>query len=98
MFLMNDNLIKSFQRPEHLLVTSGPYSFARHPGYLGWAIWAVSTQILLRNPLSFPVFIFAQHSFFSSRIPYEEMILSEFFGEKYDVYRKKTRTWMIGIP
>ena len=26
--------------------------FVRHPGYLGWFIWAVGTQVLLCNPLS----------------------------------------------
>lgn len=41
---------------QHVLVTSGVYSFSRHPGYLGWLLWAVGTQVLLQNPLSTPLF------------------------------------------
>ncbi len=25
--------------------------YIRHPGYLGWLVWAVGTQILLANPI-----------------------------------------------
>ena len=25
--------------------------YCRHPGYLGWFVWAVGTQLLLVNPL-----------------------------------------------
>jgi len=27
------------------------YRYVRHPGYLGWLIWAVGTQVLLTNPV-----------------------------------------------
>lgn len=30
----------------------------RHPGYLGWFIWAVGTQFLLVNPVSIAVFAY----------------------------------------
>ena len=28
----------------------------RHPGYLGWMVWAIGTQVLLLNPLSTVLF------------------------------------------
>lgn len=30
----------------------------RHPGYLGWCVWAVATQLLLANPLCTLLFCF----------------------------------------
>lgn len=39
------------RRPGHDLVTRGVYSLARHPGYLGWLVWAPATQLLLGNPV-----------------------------------------------
>lgn len=38
------HLIQYSKRKDHVLVTDGPYRFVRHPGYAGWAIWAISTQ------------------------------------------------------
>ncbi len=37
---------------EHRLVTNGVYRLCRHPSYLGWFVWSVSTQLLLGNPIS----------------------------------------------
>jgi len=37
------------KEPTHGLVTCGVYSLLRHPGYAGFALWAVGTQLVLRN-------------------------------------------------
>jgi len=34
------------------VVTTGIYSFSRHPGYFGWFLWSIGTQLLLSNPVS----------------------------------------------
>lgn len=44
------------KRDVHDLVTRGVYRWARHPGYLGWLLWAVGTQLLLANPASVVLF------------------------------------------
>jgi len=31
----------------HRVIDTGPYSFVRHPGYLGFAGWILSTPLLL---------------------------------------------------
>jgi hypothetical protein len=41
----------------------------RHPGYLGWFIWAPSTQLILMNPICFGLFIAMAWYFFNDRIP-----------------------------
>ncbi|GLC57133.1 hypothetical protein PLESTB_001187000 [Pleodorina starrii] len=42
--------IRTTQDPTHVLVTRGIYRYIRHPGYLGWYIWCLGTQVLLANP------------------------------------------------
>jgi protein-S-isoprenylcysteine O-methyltransferase len=88
------HVIRTEARPEHRLVTHGVYAVWRHPGYFGWAVWAVGTQVLLRNPLATPLFALAAHSFFADRIPYEEAHLTAIFGEAYVRYKRRTPTYL----
>ena len=74
----------------HVLVTSGVYQLVRHPSYFGWTLWAVGTQVMLVNPISIVGFIGASVMFFKDRIPYEEELLVDFFGEAYIKYALKT--------
>eukprot|EP00899_Mesostigma_viride_P005891 jgi/Mesvir1/15302/Mv06511-RA.1 len=62
--------IKHTRRADHRLVTEGIYRYIRHPGYLGWFIWSVGTQVLLCNPICIPAFTYVSWSFFATRIPY----------------------------
>lgn len=87
--------IQFTKRPGHTLVTYGVYGCCRHPGYAGWFLWALSTQILLANPVSFVVFSIIAWRFFNIRIQVEDNTLNFFFGAKYRQY--KGRTWS-GIP
>ncbi|CAI5947895.1 unnamed protein product [Closterium sp. NIES-64] len=38
--------IQMEKRREHRLVTYGLYRWVRHPGYMGWFIWTMATQLL----------------------------------------------------
>jgi len=53
------HLVMDSKREEHKLVTRGLYRFIRHPSYLGWSMWAIGTQIVLLNPVSFVIYILA---------------------------------------
>jgi len=86
--------VKTHRRPHHHLVTRGVYRLCRHPGYLGWTLWCVGTQVLLRNVVCSAVFAAWSWKFFAHRIPYEEMLLLEMFGERYRDYAAKTRLWL----
>lgn len=81
----------------HKLVTNGVYQVVRHPSYFGWTLWAVGTQVMLVNPVSVVGFIGASIMFFKDRIPYEEELLVEFFGDAYIKYALKTPIWLPGI-
>lgn len=92
------HLIKFRRRSEHELVTNGVYSIVRHPGYLGWMIWAVGTQVLLSNIICSIGFTIVAWRFFRERIEIEESYLISMFGDRYEQYRKSVPTRIPGIP
>lgn len=87
--------IQHVRRAQHTLVTTGIYRFVRHPGYLGWFIWSVATQLLLINPVCTVVFAAVSWRFFHRRIAYEDWTLQRFFGSQHDEYVASTPS---GIP
>ncbi|KAG2493683.1 hypothetical protein HYH03_008197 [Edaphochlamys debaryana] len=90
--------IRRQRDPSHQLVTHGIYRWIRHPGYLGWYVWCIGTQVLLCNPVSALAFAFVAWHFFRDRIEYEEYYLRRFFGPAYDEYARRTPTWIPLIP
>uniref|UniRef100_A0A0M3ICZ6 Protein-S-isoprenylcysteine O-methyltransferase n=2 Tax=Ascaris TaxID=6251 RepID=A0A0M3ICZ6_ASCLU len=89
------HLVAVERRPEHVLVTSGVYAFVRHPGYLGWMLWCIGTQLVLCNPICVVIYAVVAWNFFNERIYWEEQYLISFFGSQYVRYQKKVPT---GIP
>ena len=77
----------------HRLVTSGPYALLRHPGYAGFAAWAVGTQLVLRNPLCAVAFAVAVSRFLRARVEAEEALLVGFFGAAYESYAARVKRW-----
>lgn len=90
-----NHFIQQKNGEEHRLVTHGIYHYFRHPSYVGYFYWAVGTQIMLCNPVSSVLFLWAAWTFFKQRIPYEEETLKQQYRGYYEDYMK--RTW-IGIP
>mmetsp|Transcript_1562 Transcript_1562/g.4695 ORF Transcript_1562/g.4695 Transcript_1562/m.4695 type:complete len:189 (-) Transcript_1562:1183-1749(-) len=90
--------MKRTRRDGHQLVTSGIYSFCRHPGYLGWFLFFVGTQILVENLVSPFIFLLVGHRFLKVRIRIEDSHLRNMFGDNYLEYRQKTPTRIFGIP
>ncbi|KAA8537114.1 hypothetical protein F0562_029592 [Nyssa sinensis] len=89
------HLIKIYHEEHHKLVTHGVYRFVRHPGYCGFFIWSVGTQIMLCNLISTFAFAILVWKFFSKRIPSEEYFLRQFFGSQYDEYASRVSS---GVP
>jgi protein-S-isoprenylcysteine O-methyltransferase len=89
--------IETTHRQDHTLVTSGVFARFRHPSYFGWFWRTVLSQVLLMNPVCLVGFTYVTWKFFVRRIEEEEDILKskEFFGEKYETYKKSVGT---GIP
>lgn len=89
------HLIRVYPDERHRLITHGIYRFIRHPGYCGFFIWSVGTQIMLCNPISTIGFAVVVWNFFARRIPYEEYFLRQFFGSEYEEYAKQV---VSGVP
>jgi protein-S-isoprenylcysteine O-methyltransferase len=90
--------VENHRRKHHNLVTHGIYHYVRHPGYLGFYIFALGTQTMLQNPISIVVFTVVLWRFFKKRVVHEEKSLIGMFGRDYEIYRAKTRTWIPFIP
>lgn len=81
----------------HVLITNGIYGIMRHPGYLGWLLWSVGTQMILCNPLCIVAYACITYGFFKDRINEEEKFLIEFFGQKYINYKRRVYGGIPGI-
>jgi len=76
--------------PRQELVTSGPYSFVRHPIYAAFLIMLASTGLLSANWFIAVVGMLLIASITIVRIPAEEALLEGRFGERYREYRRRT--------
>lgn len=73
----------------HRLITTGPYARIRHPLYAGMCGWFVCLSLLTVNW----IFVGACVLTFAGllwRIPKEEQMLIEAFGDEYNEYMKRT--------
>jgi protein-S-isoprenylcysteine O-methyltransferase Ste14 len=72
-------------------VTTGPYRFVRHPIYVGLALLAVGQAFAFG---SWPALLIALSGIvptFAWRARAEEKLLRRTFGERYEVYRQRTK-------
>ena len=77
-------------REAHQLVTSGIYSLVRHPMYAAYWGWALAQAMLLQNLIvGFSMLIIFLPTYFY-RIPHEEQMMQDYFGEVYQEYMKRT--------
>jgi len=81
----------------HSIVTRGPYKIVRHPSYLGAFIMYVSTIVFLHAWFSVIVAVLVLPFAFLRRIHYEEGLLREELGEKYEAYCLKVKRFLPGI-
>ena len=73
-------------KKEHALVTQGVFRLIRHPIYAAHAVWGIAQVLLLQNwiaGLSMLVFLLP---LYLVRVPREEQMMLEHFGEEYGVY------------
>eukprot|EP00658_Telonema_sp_P-2_P017891 TRINITY_DN16988_c0_g1_i1.p1 TRINITY_DN16988_c0_g1~~TRINITY_DN16988_c0_g1_i1.p1 ORF type:complete len:272 (-),score=68.29 TRINITY_DN16988_c0_g1_i1:293-1108(-) len=90
-----DHIVMTEKKQGHELVTHGIYRHLRHPSYFGFYYWSVAAQLLLANPIMAVACAVASRHFFAGRIPPEEKVLVEIYGEQYVKFASNTP---IGIP
>lgn len=73
------------------LVTTGPYRLVRHPMYVGLTLLGAGEAVVFGSWLAFIITLFGILPTFAWRARAEERLLSRTFGERYAVYRQRTK-------
>ena len=73
------------------LVTTGPYRLVRHPIYLGLALLAMGEALAFGSWPALLIVLSGIVPTFAWRARAEEKLLSRTFGERYAVYRQRTK-------
>ena len=76
-------------RPDHRLITDGPYARIRHPMYSAILGWMVSLGLVAVNWIPFVFAALAALNFILQIHPEEKMMLQQ-FGDEYREYMKRT--------
>jgi protein-S-isoprenylcysteine O-methyltransferase Ste14 len=77
-------------REGHSLVTSGVYGHIRHPMYAAHWLWAIAQALLLHNWIAGPAFSVFFIPLYLLRVPHEEQMMLQHFGEEYLGYMNRT--------
>ncbi len=77
-------------REEHRLITGGIYERIRHPMYAAHWIWAFAQVLLIPNWIAGPSLLVTMLPIYFYRVPREERMLCERFGDEYRRYMKQT--------
>jgi protein-S-isoprenylcysteine O-methyltransferase Ste14 len=77
-------------REGHKLVTDGLYAHVRHPMYSSFALFALAQLLLLQNWIAGPIGLVGFGILFFMRVPNEERVMIETFGEEYRDYMRRT--------
>lgn len=78
-------------KPDHILVTKGPYSLVRHPSYFGAFLSITGGAVLLESAIGFLIGCLAMCLAYYVRISIEEKQLTAHFGNLYKQYKTTTK-------
>lgn len=73
----------------HHLITTGLYAYIRHPLYAGMIGWCISVTLMTANGLFFG-FCALAFAGLLWRVPKEEQMMIDAFGEEYKAYMRRT--------
>jgi protein-S-isoprenylcysteine O-methyltransferase Ste14 len=77
-------------RKDHTLITNGIYRIIRHPMYASMWLGAIAQILLLQNWLVGPTYLILFALFYFLRVPAEEKMMLDTFGDQYREYMTKT--------
>ena len=85
----------------HRLKTDGVYALVRHPMYTAFWLWALAQAILLPNWIAGLSGLVGFGCLYMFRVPREEAMMAQAFGEEWRVYAEKTPRvvpWRLVFP
>jgi len=74
----------------HSLVTHGVYHYIRHPIYAADWLWGIAQALLLQNWIAGLAALASVLPVYLYRVPREEQMMLENFGEEYRLYVSRT--------
>jgi protein-S-isoprenylcysteine O-methyltransferase Ste14 len=80
-------------RKEHQLVTSGPYARIRHPLYAAMFAWEIALALLTANWIFVAITVLTITGTVA-RLPKEEQMMLEAFGDEYKAYLLRTGRYL----
>lgn len=75
---------------KHALVTRGVYQYIRHPVYAALFLWGIAHPLLLWNWIAGFLLLVLFTPLYVIRVPREETMMLETFGEEYKTYMERT--------
>lgn len=76
------------------LITTGPYRLMRHPIYSGFTLLATGQALAFGSWPAFTIVVFGIAPTFAWRAYKEEKLLILTFGERYKIYRRRTKMFI----
>ena len=74
----------------HKLVTSGVFSYIRHPMYSAHFLWGIAQALLIHNWIAGLASLVVMLPMYLLRVRREEQMMLENFGEEYHLYMRQT--------
>jgi protein-S-isoprenylcysteine O-methyltransferase Ste14 len=84
-------------RENHRLVTGGIYRFVRHPMYTAFLLYGIGQALVVPNWLVGPSYLATMGLLVALRLPAEERMMLETFGDAYAAYMTDTKRLIPGV-
>lgn len=84
-------------RDDHHLITTGVYTWVRHPMYSSLFLHAGAQALLLANWIAGPAMFCCFVTMFALRLRPEEKMMQDTFGEQYSAYCARTKRLIPGV-
>ena len=82
---------------DHKIVDTGMYARVRHPLYSGFILEWMAPPLILGSPVGFLLLTLPLAVVVLLRIPREEALMTEAFGDQYRAYMARTKRLIPGI-
>jgi protein-S-isoprenylcysteine O-methyltransferase Ste14 len=81
----------------HHLIKIGVYKRIRHPMYSQMLIWAIAQCLIISNYIAGFSGLIVWVVFYFIRVPKEEKMMTDYFGEEYIKYKRQTKSILPNI-